>query len=316
MPVSPVSPVRIFEKLPGDSLGRSVTYLPSGLLLFATKNQIVEASVTTGKQGRAFTAGKAAVVCFAVAGAARRLAALTDDGTVFLWDTATGKRLHVFKLRDGNADSRAQYDVSISPNGRHLAVCGSGVVRVCDLPSGQIRKAFHFLYAAVFSPDGKTLFLGGARRLQSWDVTTWKPRRLRELGDSLTHPTFTAIDCSPDGRRIAAGIDIYRPDYTFLEVMESGTFKEVWETELGTKEFMGAVSITVYSPSGSRIAVAIGDHVGYPGNSLKLYNAENGKLVEYYEVKVNKPIRSIAFSPDGKYLAAMTDRVTVWPVSA
>ncbi len=59
----PVSPLRIFEKLPDDQIGNSTAFTPSGLLLFATKNQVVEANAATGKRGRTFTAGKVPVVC-------------------------------------------------------------------------------------------------------------------------------------------------------------------------------------------------------------------------------------------------------------
>jgi WD40 repeat protein len=311
MPI-PVTPVRIFERSPDDKIGSSVAFTPSGLLLFATKNQIVEANVGTGKSGRRFTAGKSAVTCFALASASQRLAALADDGTVFLWDTATGRQLNVFKLQDGNNGSRAEYDVAISPNGKYLAVCVSGVVRVCDLTTGRIRKAFHFLSAAVFSPDGKTLYLGGARRLQAWNVFTWQPRQLRTIGDIMTHPTFTAIDCSPDGKWIAGDWEMSRFFYTGLTANNSKTLETVWETDTGSTEFMYGVSKVIYSPSGDRIAVGIrcseGDTTGV---SLSLYKAENGKSVGYY--KENKTIRSIAFSRDGKFLAALTDRVTVWP---
>ncbi len=148
----PVSPIRVFEKLPDDRIGNSVAFTPSGLLLFATRNQVIEANVATGKRGRTFTAGKIAVACFALASAAHRLAALTDDGTVFLWDTATGRRLHAFKLRDGNDGSRADYDVAISPNGRYLAVCGSGVVRVYDLIYRSTPESLLFHKRGCFCP--------------------------------------------------------------------------------------------------------------------------------------------------------------------
>ncbi len=132
----------------------------------------------------------------------------------------------------------------------------------------------------------------------------------------MTHPTFTAIDCSPDGKWIAGSVNISRPDYTLLAVNEAKTLKDKWDTNIGSLEFMGGVTKLVYSPSGNRIAVGVSLY-DFPeeeqhGVSLSLYNAENGKDAGFYDVK--KTIRSIAFSPDGKYLAALTDRLTVWPV--
>jgi WD40 repeat protein len=311
----PASPIRVFEILPEDRKGNSVAFTPFGLLLFPTRNQIVEANVTTGKRGRTFTAGKTAITCFALASATHRLAALAEDGTVFLWNTATGKQLQHFKLRDGSTSSRADYELAISPEGKYLAVSGSGDVRVYDMMTGRMRKSFSYIYDAVFAPDGKTLFLGGARRLQAWNVATWQPRCARKLGDSLTHPTFTAIDCSPNGKQIAGGVVIARPDYTLLAVIEGKTLKEVWTTETGTLEFIAGVSQVIYSPSGNRIAVGIRHYENFHqdvGVSLHLYNAQNGEKTAQYQVK--KTIRSLAFSRNGKYLAALTDCVTVWPV--
>lgn len=127
----------------------------------------------------------------------------------------------------------------------------------------------------------------------------------------MTHPTFTAIDCSPNGTWIAGSMLTFRPDYISLAVTEAKTFQDGWDTEIGDQEFNSGVSKVVYSPSGNRIAVGF-FCVDESYISLSLYNSENGKDVGYYDVK--KTIRSIAFSPNGKYLAALTDSVTVWPV--
>lgn len=88
----------------------------------------------------------------------------SQDKTIIIWDTAAHKPRHTLKGHGWTVQA-----VSISPDKTILGSCGlDGDVRTWDIQSGKLlavyRKRDALLYAIGFSPDGKSLAVGGDPR--------------------------------------------------------------------------------------------------------------------------------------------------------
>jgi WD40 repeat protein len=119
-----------------------------------------------------------------------------QNPTVFVWDAATGRRLH--KIEAHVSDAMAVSD-------RFLAV-ESGQVDVYELATAKrlvrLDKGEGRVTAMAFSPDGRWLATAEKDRLiRVWETATWKPvARFRGHGAEVE-----ALAISPDGRVLASG---------------------------------------------------------------------------------------------------------------
>jgi WD40 repeat protein len=186
--------------------------------------------------------------------------------------------------------------------------------------------------ALTFTPDGTHLASASAdRTARFWDLATGKSRRVGgEQKDWVA-----AIDCTRDGRFIAAGTHDRRvilwdveerkqhkrpvelsgciralavgPGHSFEFACGAANIIETWPNPgwwsfFEVKPKLGLVFALRFSPDGSLLAV--GD------------DSESIKLIDFYEFTVCRELkhgdrfgcRSLAFSPDGKYLFAALGR--------
>src|SRR5439155_10921576 len=131
----------------------------------------------------------------------RRLASGGSDGTIRLWEAATGK-----ELRHWQPYLFLVSSVAFSPDGKTLASTGGPdhAIRLWDIATGnEINPAVghtSFIESVMYSPDGKSLFSRGGRdnKILEWDVATGRERR--RLFGGPAEQWWRISMLSPDGK--------------------------------------------------------------------------------------------------------------------
>ncbi|MCI0663929.1 MAG: serine/threonine protein kinase [Acidobacteria bacterium] len=174
------------------------------LLIGAENGKIEIWDVGANRMEGVFADLQEPVLSLALSRDGKRLAAGGEGGLARVWDIAS--RRIVFEVR-GHGASRI-FTVALSSDGRMLATGGGdAAARLWQTDAGELLHSFVFAGKWVrtiqFSPDGKTLAIGGTGNstLQLWHVETFNRSAVLHgnTGDIL-HLIFSA-----DGGTLAAG---------------------------------------------------------------------------------------------------------------
>jgi WD40 repeat protein len=236
-----------------------------------------------------------------------------------LWDAATGKE-HFLEFEGHQAGVAA---VGYSPGGKTLASAGEDV-RLWEPATGKlIRRIPGSAHALAFSPDGKTLaVVGRDRTIRLFEADTGK-----ETAQLKGHRNqLRAVAFSPDGRTLASG-----DAQATIRLWDVAAGKELHQIDL--KSGTETLSLA-FSPDGQTLACAGGwnDSSFLPKNAvfnvqgvkmtwkqgylILLWDVASGKEIRRFE-GLQDDLKSVAFSPDGKTLAAASrnGRVGLWDVA-
>lgn len=217
------------------------------------------------------------------------LAAGLTNGTVRLWDMATGEP-HLETLNDGSVVDGLEF----SPNGKMLATVNTnGTARLWDVqtgrPHGDPLQHKLRVYSVSFSPDGTMLATAsadGTARL--WDV-----QKVQPIGRPLEHKdAVVAVSFSPDGKVLATGS--WDGTARLWEVPSTRPFGQPFKHD-------GTVLGVNFSPNGKTLAAAVGSRAG-PRGGARMWNVLTGLPVGE-RLQHQDEVLSLSFSPNGKMLA-------------
>jgi RNA polymerase sigma factor (sigma-70 family) len=216
-----------------------------------------------------------------------------NDGTVRLWDVATGKESRALKGHDGKVRA-----YTFSPDGKTLATAGAdGKVILWDLGSKRWRRLEAHkgdAWSVAFSADGKTLASAGADKMvRLWDAATGKELRvLKNLSP------VKAVCFSPDGRTLAWG------DHNVIRLLDVRDPKGK-ERRLGGQGY-GVSWLAFAADSKTLAAVAEGQDY-----AVCLWDTATGKQLSPLPGGHHKPVAYVGFGPGGKLLVSAGEDATM-----
>ena len=221
------------------------------------------------------------------------LATTGQDGRINLWDVGTyPKRPHV------PCGNEVATTISLSPDGGQLAVGErNGSIFIWDIIAAKTVSKWHAHDSAVaFIAHAPNSTIVSAAR--DGTVRRWSANGASQLGEIKAFKQGTTTNVgfalSPNGEFLAAG--------------SAGFDINLWSLGDGSvrRSFVGhrdRVSSLVFSPDGSTLASGADD------KTIRFWNVESGQIQR--EIQVSDSIGTVAWSPDGQWIAASDKSLTV-----
>jgi WD40 repeat protein/beta-lactamase regulating signal transducer with metallopeptidase domain len=250
----------------------------------------------------------APVSSVAVSADGRTLAAGARDGSIRVWDSATGSTIKTLTGHLG-----AIVAVAFSPDGGKLVSAGDDeTVRVWDVITGQVLKTLiqsKPLVRVALSPDGKTIAMACAG-LPTVKVCSLKTG---ETTRTLVAPgPVTAVTFNPEGTVLATGTADGR-----LSVWDTGSWEERHREPVGDRP--GRIDRIAFAKDGKTAALVLNADGadGEPDHAVVFWNPSDAAVRDDRPRLAHAgPIGDAAFTPDGGGVvtAGHDGRVYVWDV--
>ncbi len=228
-----------------------------------------------------------------------------DDGTVRLWDTATGKPIGPPMHHPASV-----FAVAYSPDGKTVISGYSvGTASLWDVATGQSLgsplRHEGAVRAVAYSPDGRTILTASADKM----ARLWNAATLLPIGQPSVHEdTVTAVAFCPDGKTFLTGCEdvsarfwdavtgkpVGLPLQPGPAVVAVGNSLDGKPAEIPFEQVvLNKVYAVAYSPDGKTV------FTGCKDGTVLSWDAVNGNRLGQ-PMKHRFKIRAVAISPDGK----------------
>jgi WD40 repeat protein len=282
-------------------------------LVCGTEGGISVCDVKTGKEWSPGEGHRGAVRSLACSPDGRTIASSGTDGTVRLWQTATGKELRRVETRSEGGGCQLVF----APNGRSLACadpCLGGRVKIIEIVNSKLRDVWRpysggqlIGYRVAIAPDGKTIATLRRRDdgesaqtiLQLWDATR---KVIQKFPDNRSAYSITDFEFSPNGKTIIT-LDKDR----VVRRSDVATGRELSSMHASCLEHAWSIAL---APHGSR---AVGTFI----EGIRIFDTNRRhQAVEIREAGC--ALAPLAFSPDGRRLAVACygERVRLFETAA
>jgi WD40 repeat protein len=210
-----------------------------------------------------------------------------------LVDAATGKEL--FSLAP-----KAVGDISLSPDGAWLAVCGAFGTNTFDLWDlktrqlvGTIRGHTESVNAVVFAPDGRLASCAWDKTIKFWDPAAGQTVRQLAKG----------VDMQVVPARLGPGGDLLAYGQSNASILLLGAVRTATLKDAGTGRILHTLAghergtqVLAFSADGTRLCTA------GPLGDIKVWDVASGSLVSTYPGQ-RGTVAVLALSPDGHWAA-------------